>query len=265
MTTPDFKDHFSRHAELYRRFRPTYPPEVFAWLASLCEHHDRALDVGTGNGQAAHGLAPHFAEVIATDASASQIAQSEPHPKIRYAVAPAEDASRDRAQPPVGSEGGELVAAGSVDLVLAAQALHWFDFERFFAECRRVLRPGGVVAALTYYHPNVTPEIDPILHRYIDHVRADWPPERRFVDTGYRTIDFPFQPEIALPSSLVMRLDLDLEGFAGYLATWSAAQRHRERTGLDPRAGFLTELAAAWGAPALTRPVTFPLGGRIGR
>jgi len=258
----DFKDHFSRHAELYRRYRPTYPPEVFSWLASLCDHHDRALDVGTGNGQAAHGLAPHFAEVIATDASASQIAHAEPHPKVRYAVAPAEDASVDRS---LANPTATLIEASSVDLVLAAQALHWFDFERFFAECRRVLRPGGVVAALTYYHPNVTPEIDPILHRYIDHVRADWPPERRFVDTGYRTIAFPFQPEIALPPHLVMSLDLDLDGFAGYLATWSAAQHHRERTGLDPRAAFLDELAAVWGNPALTRPVTFPLGGRIGR
>lgn len=241
-----FKDHFSRHAELYRRYRPVYPPEVFAWLASLTPSRALALDVGTGNGQAALELAAHFERVIATDASAAQVAAATPHPRVDYRVAPAEATSL----PPA-----------SIDLVLAAQAFHWFDFERFFAECRRVVRPGGVVAALTYYHPTTSPELDAVLSAYIAHVRSDWPPERRFVDAAYQNAPFPFA-EVALPA-FEMTLDLDLDGFLGYLATWSAAQRHRERTGLDPRANFVDAFTGAWGETP-TRRVRWPLGGRVG-
>lgn len=243
-----FKDHFSRHAELYRRYRPSWPPEVFAWLASLPPARERAWDVGTGNGQAAHGLAEHFAEVVATDASAAQIAAAEPHPRVAFRVAPAEDS----ALPPA-----------SVDLVCAAQAFHWFDFERFFAECRRVVRPGGIVAAMTYLHPSIDPAIDEVLWRYIAHVRPDWPPERRFVDAGYANAPFPFDP-IPVPAGLALTLDLDLDAFMGYLATWSAAQRYRERTGADPRAAFAAELAAAWGDATATRTVRWPIAGRVG-
>jgi len=249
-----FKDHFSRHAELYRRYRPAWPSEVFAWLATLTPVHQRAWDVGTGSGQAAHGLAAHFADVIATDASASQVAQGEPHERVRYAVGTAESSG---------------LAAGLVDLVLAAQAFHWFNFERFFAECRRVVRPasgtdhGGVVACLTYMHPIVDAGIDAVLASYIAHVRSDWPPERRFVDAGYANTPFPFD-EIPVPSGLALTLELDLDGFFGYLATWSAAQRYRERTGLDPRANFATGVASAWGDPELRRVVRWPVAGRVG-
>jgi len=249
-----FKDHFSRHAELYRRYRPAWPPEVFAWLATLTPAHACAWDVGTGSGQAALGLAAHFSEVVASDASATQIAHAEPHASVSYLVASAEASGLD---------------AGSVDLVLAAQAFHWFDFERFFAECRRVLRPAtaevssGVVAALTYLHPTVDVAIDAALLRYIDHVRADWPPERRFVDAGYANAPFPFA-ELTVPRNMALALDLDLDGFFGYLATWSAAQRYRERTGLDPRRDFASDIASAWGDPDQRRHVRWPVAGRVG-
>ena len=254
MNTADFKDHFSRHAELYRRYRPAWPEAIFAWLASLTPLRRRAWDVGTGSGQAAHGLAAHFSEVLATDASAAQIDHAEPHPKVVYSVATAEDSALED---------------GSIDLVLAAQAFHWFDFERFFAECRRVRRPctaetpAGIVALMTYAHPAVSAAVDEVLHRYIAHVRADWPQERRFVDAGYANAPFPF-PEIAVPTGLALTLELGLADFFGYLATWSAAQRYRERTGLDPRRDFAEDLARAWGDPELTRTVRWPVAGRVG-
>lgn len=247
----EFKDHFSRHVELYKRYRPAWPDEVFTWLGTLTAGHARAWDVGTGNGQAAHGLAGVFDEVIATDASATQIAAADPHPKVAYAVGTAEDSG---------------LAAGSVDLVLAAQAFHWFDFERFFAECRRVVKPGGVVACLTYLHPTVDAgPIDAALWRYIAHVRPDWPPERRFVDAGYSNAPFPFGPEIVVPAGMALSLELGLEDFIGYLATWSAAQRYRERTGLDPRRDFVDQVAAAWGDPTQRLIVRWPVAGRVGR
>ena len=69
-------DHFSAHAQNYARFRPTYPTELFAWLASQSPGHRLAWDCGTGNGQAALGLADHFVHVHATDLSPQQLAQA---------------------------------------------------------------------------------------------------------------------------------------------------------------------------------------------
>jgi len=244
-----FKDHFSRHAALYRRYRPALPGEVFAWLAALAPGRARAWDAGTGNGQAALLLAEHFDEVVAHDASAAQVAQATPHPRVRYAVATAE---------------GSGLPEASVDCAVSTQALHWFDHDAYYAEVRRVVRPGGIVAGLTYTHPMIDPTIDPLLWRYIALVRDDWPPERRFVDAGYTNLPFPFE-EIALPAGWALTQALDLADFHGYLATWSAAQRYLERTGADPRAPLYDALVLAWGDPGATKLVRWPLAGRVGR
>src|SRR5215831_1555408 len=148
MTEPAFKDHFSAHATDYRAFRPSYPAELFTFLASAAPARDLAWDCGTGNGQAAVALAEHFARVFATDASAEQVKNAEPHPRVEYAVAPAEKCP---------------LPDHTADLVTVAQALHWFDFDRFYAEVRRVARPGGLLAVTCYYEPSVGPGVDPVL------------------------------------------------------------------------------------------------------
>src|SRR5205823_14795537 len=119
------------HAGEYRRFRPTYPPRLFEVLADWSPALRLAWDCGTGNGQAALALAEWFERVIATDRSPEQIAQATPHPGIDYRVAPAEDSG---------------LADSSVDLVTVAQAVHWFDLHRFYAEVRRVARPRALIA-----------------------------------------------------------------------------------------------------------------------
>ncbi|MEK7716601.1 MAG: SAM-dependent methyltransferase, partial [Pseudomonadota bacterium] len=68
-----FKDHFSQHAGDYARYRPDYPEALFAFLTKSVTQHELAWDCGTGNGQAALGLAGHFDRVIATDPSQTQI------------------------------------------------------------------------------------------------------------------------------------------------------------------------------------------------
>lgn len=123
-----FGDYFSGHAASYREFRPTYPPELFAWLASVAPGRELGWDCGTGNGQAAAGLGEHFDLVIASDASAKQIEHAKPHPRVHYVVAPAERSPLED---------------NCVDLTLVAQALHWFDHDRFYSEVRRVSRPEG--------------------------------------------------------------------------------------------------------------------------
>src|SRR5438477_10706107 len=164
-----FKDHFSGHAVEYAKFRPHYPDELFEYLALISPRHELAWDCATGNGQAAAGLARHFDRIIATDASAQQIASAEPNDRISYRVAPAEASGID---------------PDSADLILVAQALHWFDMDRFFTEAKRVSKEKGILAVSTYLHVRINPEIDAILSEFYHETTASyWPPERDLVET----------------------------------------------------------------------------------
>lgn len=246
-----FHDHFSGHARAYARFRPVYPPHLFAWLASVAPGHERAWDCATGNGQAARGLAPHFREVVATDASAEQLRNAVPHPGVVFGVASAEASGLE---------------AASVDLVTVAQALHWFDLPRFFAEAARVLRPGGVLAAWCYVQVTVSAEVDAVVDRlYRETVGPFWPPERALVEDGYRSLALPPPfTEVAAPE-FEMEMRWTPAELLGYLGTWSAAQRHRRATGRDAVAEVAAELATAWGPAEEARTVRWPLGLRVAR
>ena len=243
-----FKDRFSERAAEYARFRPRYPADLFRALADLSPGRQLAWDCGTGNGQAAVGLAAHFDRVAATDPSAEQLAHAEPHPNVEYRR------SLER-------ESGLLT--GSADLVTAAQALHWFDTDAFYREARRVLRPGGVVAVWCYNLPRTEPAIDRLLDRFSDvTVGPYWDPERQHVREGYRDLPFPFH-ELPFPACAMERPIL-LADVAGYLDTWSSVRRYRQKVGRDPVAPFVAELAALWGDPSRPRTLRWPLSGRLG-
>jgi SAM-dependent methyltransferase len=243
-----FKDHFSGHAGVYASFRPGYPPALFDFVASLPRGRDLAWDCATGNGQAAGPLAARFSRVIATDASAEQLAHAEPYPNVEYRQAPAESSG---------------LADRSVDLVTVATAVHWFDFERFYAEVERVLAPGGALAVWAYNLARISPEVDVWTDR-LSHevVRAWWPPERRFVDEEYRTLPFPFA-EVAVPE-LWIEERWDLPRYLHYLGTWSALNRYVQANGRDPRDEIHAGMAAAWGDPAEVRTVRWPIMMRAG-
>ena len=244
-----FKDYFSGHSAEYARSRPQYPPDLFEYLSSVAKEHDVAWDCGTGNGQAAVGLAPYFDRVIATDPSAGQLRNAFQHPKVGYKQAPAEESGLDSA---------------SIDLVTVAQALHWFDTVRFFEEVRRVLKPGGVVAVWAYTLCKITPEVDRIVDDfYYNVVGPYWPPERRLVEEKYRTVDFPFD-EFEAPS-FTIDLDWDLSDMMGYLQTWSPVRRYLEAHASDPTELIAERLAVAWGEPQERKHVVFPIEMRIGR
>jgi ubiquinone/menaquinone biosynthesis C-methylase UbiE len=146
-----FKDHFSKQAADYAIFRPSYPQELFSYLASIAPSRQLAWDCGTGNGQAAVGLASVFDRVVATDASEKQIASAQAHARVEYRVAQAEDSG---------------IQSSTIDLITIAQALHWFDLDRFYAEARRVLKPDGVLAASAYNLLHIEPAIDEVVNRY---------------------------------------------------------------------------------------------------
>jgi SAM-dependent methyltransferase len=244
-----FEDHFSGQAADYARYRPDYQPALFEFLAGLAPDRRRAWDCATGNGQAALGLAGHFEAVVATDASVRQIREAARHDGVRYAVASAEEA-------PLADE--------SVGLVTVAQALHWFDRDRFWEEVRRVLVPGGAIAVWSYHGFHVTPEVEAVIHRYYkDVVGPYWPAGRGIVEQGYGALEFPFAEET--PPEFPLEKSWDLAALVGYLGTWSATQRYQEAKGSDPLLLVREELGVAWGPAERIRPFRWDLDLRVGR
>ncbi|MEA1014303.1 class I SAM-dependent methyltransferase [Sphingosinicella sp. LY1275] len=244
-----FKDHFSSHSADYAAHRPAYPDALADYFAGLAPHRRLALDCGCGSGQLSRLLGDRFELVVATDASAAQIAKAEPHPRVEYRVAAAEESG---------------LAEGSVALVTAAQAAHWFDLDAYYAEVRRVGRFGAVAAVISYGMAHIAPEIDRVVGRLHDETLAPfWPPERRHVEDGYRSLAFPFD-EIEAPC-FTIELEWRLAGMLAYLDTWSAVRRMEKAVGPGPFQAFAAELTAAWGDPAVVRRVTWPLALRVGR
>jgi ubiquinone/menaquinone biosynthesis C-methylase UbiE len=242
-------DHFSSVAQQYAQSRPTYPDELFDWLASCCAARELAWDVGAGNGQASVALARHFRRVLATDLSAEQIAQAESHERITYRVAPAEHSGLDDR---------------SADIVTVAQALHWFDLDPFHREVRRVLKPAGVFAAWAYGMLEIDGEaVDAAVRHFYDTVAGPyWPAGRRHVENGYAELAFPFKP---LPApALWIRLEWDLPAILGYVRSWSATARLRAHEGDAALEAFERQLAGLWGDPAAPREVHWPITMRAG-
>ncbi len=245
-----FADCFSGQASTYAEARPDYPAALFDYVAGLVDRRDLAWDCGTGSGQAAVALATRFGRVIATDASAAQIAHARPAPGVEYRVAPA-DASG--------------IAPSTVDVVTVAQALHWFDLDRFYAEVRRVLRPDGALAAWSYGDPTIVddPALDACLHRFNTGTLGPyWPTNRRAVGEGYRRLPFPFAERPA--PAMVIERHWSLHELAQYLRSWSARARYLSIHGTDPVTPFELELARSWHDPAERHLVRWPLTIRAG-
>lgn len=243
-----FPDHFSKQSSDYARYRPVYPAELYEYLASLTPEHDRAWDVGTGNGQAAIGLARHYRSIIATDPSEQQIVLATPHERVTYRVATAEHG---------------VIEDRSIDLVTAALAVHWFDLNRFYAEVKRVLKPAGVLAVWTYNLTGITPEVDRVMESYYHDVLGEyWPPQIRWVDEHYQTLPFPLD-EIAAPE-FALEATWSLADLFGYLSSWSAAPKFEEARGYDPLDEKRASFAAAWGAEP-NRAVRWPMYLRVGK
>ncbi len=242
-----FADHFSGHAADYAKSRPTYPTEMFDWLADCAPSRALAWDCATGNGQAAVELASRFDAVIATDGSGDQLEHREQRPNIRYAQAVAEVAP---------------LAGATVDLCTVAQAAHWFELDRYFAEVSRVGKPGAICAIWCYVMCNVSTEVDAVIdHLYGPVVGEFWPDRRHHVETEYRELPMPFDELDAPP--FAMRCHWDLDQLCAYFRTWSATQRYLRATGDDPVALVHDDLRAAWGGG--TRDVVWPIHLRVGR
>ncbi|KAG2716176.1 hypothetical protein I3760_03G111700 [Carya illinoinensis] len=245
---------FDKQAEVYLDARPTYPGEWYSKLAAITPHHSLAWDVGTGNGQAAIGVAEHYEKVVGTDVSEDQLKLARPHPRIRYLYTP-ESITDDELVALIGGE-------NSVDLVTVAQAVHWFDLPKFYSNVTRLLRkPGGVIAVWGYNQIEVSPIFDPIMDRFHGTIVSHWHPKIQYVFDGYKTLPFPFE-SVGLgsegkPILLDIPKKLSFEGFLKLLRSWSAVTTAKDQ-GVDLLSdGVVKEFERAWGGPGLVRSVVY--------
>ncbi len=246
--TASFKDHFSGVAANYADYRPVYPSALADVLAERAPSRGLALDCGCGSGQLSLLLADRFDRVIATDASAAQVAAAPQHPRVTYKVAPAE---------------GSGLPDRCADLVVAAQAAHWFDLEHYWREVDRVAKPGALAALVGYGLMRVDDAIDAIIVPYHNEtLKPYWPAERWLVVAGYDHVKLPY-PEVAAPA-LDMTADWSLDQLVGYMTTWSGLKA-AERAGRNLLPEVVERLASAWGDPARPRTVRWPLFLRLGR
>ncbi|MBS0290659.1 MAG: class I SAM-dependent methyltransferase [Proteobacteria bacterium] len=242
--------HFAKNSEQYKLYRPNYPEELFTYLESLVVDKHLAWDCGTGNGQAAVSLAKRFDVVIASDINVEQLNAAPKVDAIHYHCWPAEKTELEDQ---------------SVDLITIAQALHWFKFDSFYQEVKRVAKQGGIVAAWCYSLGNISSTIDPIIRRLYVNILGDkyWPPERKYVEEEYCTIPFPFQR--ISPPSFVINQNLNFNQLIGYLGTWSAVKEYEKQKEQNPINRILPELQSVWGDPLQPRLMVWPLHLIIGR
>jgi len=245
----DFKDYFSSQAKEYSKYRPKYPPELFEFLSSQAKEHNTAWDCATGNGQAAVGLVNYFKEIIATDASTSQIEHAAVHPKITYKVATAENSGLE---------------TGSVDLITVATAIHWIDTDKFYPEVRRILKSGGVIAVWVYGNSTVEPEIDKVFERFLNDIIGSYrPAEIKKAINFEELIDFPFTT-IKSPNFKI-KLEWNLREYLSFLYTWSSVQNYIKTNGKNPIEVVFKDFQSAWGDENTKRIISWQLKIKAGR
>lgn len=241
------KDNFSTQSDKYAQYRPTYPSGLYDYIQSLVPTRINAWDCGTGNGQVAYQLSALFEQVYATDISQAQLDNAQRSHNIHYSLQAAEETTFPEA---------------FFDLIVVAQAIHWFDFDKFYKEVKRILKPNGYLVVVGYNRLTITPEIDELITDfYTNIIGMYWDKERHYIDEAYKTIPFPLN-EIEAPS-LQNTFDWTFEHLIGYLGTWSAVKHYITAKGHNPIDLIQDKLQLLWG-PTNTRPVYFPILLRVG-
>ncbi len=242
------KDNFSQHATQYALYRPDYPEVLYSYILGLCKERKIAWDCGTGNGQVATKLSEYFEQVYATDISEKQLSNAIKKENIHYSLQPAERTSFSK---------------NFFDLIVVAQAIHWFDFDLFYQEVKRTIKPNGLLIVVGYGLLKVNPEIDEIINTfYHNTIGPYWDAERHYIDEEYKTIPFPFE-ELSGPDMLSI-LDWSFEHFMGYINTWSAVQHFIKEKGYNPVEQLAQDILPFWPEQEIKK-VSFPILLRAGK
>jgi ubiquinone/menaquinone biosynthesis C-methylase UbiE len=243
------KDLFSKQSDLYARYRPTYPKELYEYILSFVKEKNTVWDCATGNGQAAVVLADHFKKVIATDISAAQIEKATLKENIEYLVCPAESTPFEE---------------NTFDLVTVAQAYHWINWKEFKKEVVRVSKPGAVIAIWTYYRNNIgVKKIDEAVYSFYQNVtKPYWDYERKYVEELYETVEFDF--ELLRVKQFETILNWKREDMFGYIGSWSAIQKYIKVNGHSPMPIIEEEIEKLW-PEGEVKKVVFPIYLKLGR
>ncbi|MCK0188560.1 class I SAM-dependent methyltransferase [Arenibacter sp. F20364] len=241
-------DRFSQQSKIYKDYRPTYPEELFKYIYSFCNAWHTSWDCGTGNGQVAAILSHAFDQVFATDISQEQIQYAIPKPNIIYRVQRAEKTTFPNHY---------------IDLITAAQAVHWFHLPSFNKEVNRVLKPDGIIAIWGYGLLKINPEIDAIVNHFYQHIIGEyWDKERKHIDQNYSTILFNFN-EVEIKKTFKIETQWTIDQLKGYFNSWSSVQTYKEKNkGDNPVEKLLAAIAPKWNKEI--QHITFPIFLRIG-
>lgn len=237
-----FQDHFSRQSEIYLKARPTYPENLFEFLASISPSTKICWDCATGNGQAAISLAQHFEKVIATDGSEQQIKNAMLRNNIQYEIGTAEKSG---------------LPEHTVDLITAATAAHWFNHDLFYTEVIRVTKPNGILALWTYSEAKITTPIDELMEWFMyDFLYNYWPDGRWYVRNQYNTLPFPFE-QLTTPN-FFCTINWKREQWLNYVRSWSAYNNYLAKHNTDPLEILQLKLNLLWNAE-VTKQISWKL------
>ena len=240
------KDNFSNQASVYAQFRPTYPQTVFDYLNTVVKNKKIAWDCATGNGQMARELVKNFQKVYATDISQKQLDNAFQADNIEYSIAKAEET---------------LFDDNTFDLITVAQAIHWFDFDKFYAEVNRVAKSGAVLFVIGYSMPRFDGMIDEILQDFYWNITGPyWDAERKHLDNKLESIPFTLQ-QIECPT-FKNEFRWTLEMAEGYFNSWSSVQHYINKNGENPVGELIEKLRKYWKGQ---QRVEFPLFTKVGR
>jgi ubiquinone/menaquinone biosynthesis C-methylase UbiE len=242
-------DNFSNQAAAYALYRPVYPKALYDFLLEQVTGREAAWDCGTGNGQVAARLSSSFKKVWATDISENQLRQARVLPNVTYLQTRSEQTN---------------LPAHTFDLITVAQAIHWFDFERFYQEVRRTAKPQALLAAWGYGLLHINPAIDPVIEAfYSEQIGQYWDSERRYIDDAYQTIPFPFE-EIPSPE-FTLEVYWTLAQLEGYFNTWSSVQKYIAMHHKNPVTEVIANLQPHWQNASEKKRIRFPVFMRAGK
>ena len=245
------KDNFSEQSAGYAKFRPVYPKQLYLEVLSHVNGRETCWDCATGNGQIATFMSNHFNQVYATDISKQQLDKAPAFENVDY----------------MGCRSEKTPFQDScIDLTIVGQAVHWFDHEHFNKEVRRVSRPKAIVALIGYGLMYSDEDFNQALNTFYVHTIGEyWDPERKHIDSSYKSIPFPFE-KIEFDKKYSIVVEGSLDQMNGYLNTWSSVQKYIRENGSNPVQPFVESLtkSGVW-KPDEIKKVRFPLFVKLGR